>query len=116
MIIALYYVLYYMLCNVFTINSDSMLNFLSIIPLISVMHFALLFLQLVFSFACVFLQFLYLLSVLRWQKTDRRNTRVHKYKEIIERHLRSFIRHFCLTLLKINMIYLAASFQRRCVV
>ena len=61
-IIALYYVLYYMLCNVFTMNSDSMLNFLSIIPIISVMHFALLFLQLVFSFAYVFLQFLYLLS------------------------------------------------------
>ena len=31
-----------------------MLNFLSIIPIISVMHFVLLFLQLVFSFASMF--------------------------------------------------------------
>ena len=42
--------------------------------------------------------------------------RVHKYKEIIERHLRSFIRHFLSTLLKINMMYLVACFQCRCVV
>jgi len=39
-----------------------------------------------------------------------------KYKEIIERHLRSFIRHFLSTLLKVNVMYLAACFQRRCVV
>jgi len=50
--------------------------------------------------------FWYLLSVFC---QHRRNTRVHRYKEIIEKHLRSFIRHFCLTLFKINMTYLAAS-------
>ena len=88
-------------------NSDCMLNFLSFIQsIISVMYFALLFLQLVFSFACMF-SCSYDIFSLSSARLGR-NTRVHKYKEIIERHLRSFIRQFCLTLLKINMMYLVA--------
>ena len=85
----------------FTMNSDCMLNFLSIIQsIISVIHFALLFLQLVFSFACMFscsYDIFYLSSA-----RLGRNTRVHKYKAIIERHLRSFITQFCLTILSQN--------------
>jgi len=58
------------------------------------MHCALLFLQLVFSFACMFSCSFYIFSLSSARLG--RNTRVHKYKEIIKRHLRSFIRHFCL--------------------
>ena len=72
-------------------NSDCMLNFLSIIQsIISVTQFALLYLQLVFSFACMF-SCSYDIFYLSCARLGR-NTRVHKYKEIIERHLRSFIR------------------------
>ena len=55
------------------------------------MHFALLglFLQLVFSFACMF-SCSYDIFYLSCARLGR-NTRVHKYKVVIERHLRPFI-------------------------
>ena len=55
----LFNIMFHIMFYFLTINSDCMLHFLSVVHIVTVMHFSLLFLNLVFSFACMFFCSLY---------------------------------------------------------